>query len=117
MEISGTWENQNGSLLTIGPVEDGTFEGTFASTKGRAAQGRAYPVWGIVNGELLAFSVDFQNGDDNLHSICSFSGRLHDGVLHTVWVVAREFEDAEQTKPTEPWNTFLTNADHFERRD
>ena len=116
MEISGTWENQNGSLLTIGPVDQGSFEGTFVSTKGRAAEGRAYPVRGVANGELLAFSVDFHDDDDNLHSICNFTGRLHDGVLHTVWVLAREFEDAERTRPTGPWNTFLVNADRFERR-
>lgn len=116
MDPSGEWENQNGSVLTIGPVENGTFEGTFVSSKGRAAAHRRYPVRGTVNGELLAFSVDFQDDADNLHSISNFTGRLHDGVLHTVWVLAREFEDAERTRPTQPWNTFMVNADRFARR-
>ena len=116
MGVSGVWVNQNGSVLTIGPVEDGAFEGTFVSTKGRAAAGRAYPVRGIVNGELVAFAVDFRDDGDNLHSVSNFTCRLHDGVLHTLWVLAREFEDAERTKPTGPWNTFVVNADRFERR-
>lgn len=116
MDPSGEWENQNGSVLTIGPVENGAFEGTFVSAKGRAARCRRYRVRGTVNGELLAFAVDFRDGADNLHSISNFTGRLHDGVLHTVWVLARAFEDAERTRPTEPWNTFMVNADRFARR-
>ena len=116
MRLSGEWENQNGSVLTIGPVENGAFEGTFVSRKGRAAAHRRYPVRGTVNGELLAFAVDFQDDTDNLHSISNFTGRLHDGVLHTVWILAREFEDAERTRPTQPWNTFIVNADRFVRR-
>lgn len=116
MNLTGEWENQNGSVLTIGPVGNGTFEGSFVSTKGRAARNRRYPVRGTVNGELLAFAVDFANDAENLHSISNFTGRLHDGVLHTVWVLAREFEDAERTKPTQPWNTFVFNADRFVKR-
>lgn len=116
MELSGEWENQNGSVLTIGAVEDGAFTGTFVSAKGRAARGRRYQVAGVVNGALVAFAVSFTDEDDNLGSISNFTGRLEDGVLHTVWVLARAFEDAERTKPTQPWNTFLVNADRFVRR-
>lgn len=116
MFVSGEWENQNGSVLMIGAVENGAFEGVFVSARGRAARDRGYPVRGTVNGELLAFAVDFADEENNLHSISNFTGRLHEGVLHTVWVLAREFEDAEQTKPTQPWNTFLFNADRFVRR-
>ena len=101
--MNGDWENQNGSALTIGPIENGAFAGTFVSTKGRAASNRGYPVRGTVNGELLAFAVDFADDTDKGHSISNFTGRLHDGVLHRVWVLAREFEDAERIKPTQPW--------------
>lgn len=116
MELSGEWENQNGSILTVGAVEGGTFTGTFVSTKGRAARDRRYPVTGVVNGELAAFAVDFAEQGANLHAISNFTGRLHDGILHTVWVLARQYEDAERTRPTQPWNAFLVNADRFERR-
>ena len=116
MELSGDWENQNGSILSIDAARNGTFSGTFQSAKGRAARNRRYPVRGVVNGELVAFAVDFADDEGNLHSISNFSGRLADGVLHTVWVLARQFEDAERTRPTQPWNTFLINADRFVRR-
>ena len=63
----------------------------------------------------MAFAINFADGDTNLHSISNFTGRLQGDILHTVWVLARAFEDAARTKPTQPWNTFLVNADRFER--
>lgn len=116
MELSGDWENQNGSVLSIGPIEEGMFSGRFVSAKGRAARDRSYPVAGVVNGSLVAFAANFVDDDDNLGSISNFTGRLEGSVLHTVWVLARAFEDSERTKPTQPWNTFLVNADRFEKR-
>ena len=115
MELEGVWQNQNGSLLRIDEVRDGAFGGAFQSAKGRAARDRLYPVQGTVNGNLVAFAVNFVDEDANLHSISNFSGRVEGDVLHTVWVLARAFEDAEQRKPTQPWNTFLINADRFVR--
>ena len=116
MELSGEWENQNGSVLSIGPVENGAFGGSFVSAKGRAARDRRYAVTGVVNGPLVAFAVNFADAETDLGSISNFTGRLEGDFLHTVWVLARAFEDAERTKPTQPWNTFLVNADRFERR-
>ena len=116
MQLEGEWENQNGSVLSVDAVEDGTFSGTFQSTKGRAARNRRYPVRGCVNGALVAFAVDFREPQADLASISNFTGRLEGDVLHTVWVLARAYEDAARTKPTQPWNTFLVNADRFERR-
>ena len=115
MELEGDWQNQNGSILRIDEVRDGAFGGTFQSAKGRAARDRLYVVQGTVNGNLVAFAVNFIDEDANLHSISNFSGRVEGDVLHTVWVLARAFEDAEQRKPTQPWNTFLINADRFVR--
>ena len=115
MELEGVWQNQNGSILRIDEVGNGAFTGTFESTKGRAARDRRYLVQGAANGNLVAFSVNFVDDDANLHSISNFTGRIEGDVLHTVWVLARAFEDAEQRKPTQPWNTFLVNADRFVR--
>ncbi len=117
MELSGDWVNQNGSVLCIGPVDEGGFSGTFMSAKGRAARGKRYPVSGVVNGKLVAFAVDFRTGDEDLSSISNFTGRVEGEVMHTLWVLARQFEDAARTKPTQPWNTFLVNADRFERQE
>jgi hypothetical protein len=122
VDIAGSWINQNGSLLTLDAPVDGRLTGTFQSRKGRAARDRVYPVTGVVNGALVSFMVSFDDGIDNLHSITSFSGRWArdaDGVerLHTVWVLARAFEDEARTKPTQAWNSFLVNADVFTRQD
>lgn len=120
MDIDGTWINQNGSTVSFVSAADGALSGAYASRKGRAARGKSYALTGRVNGEIVTFQVDWRTDRENLHSITSFTGRLgHDAdgapVLHTVWVLARQFEDEARTKPTQPWNAFLTNADVFHR--
>ena len=119
-DVEGRWINQNGSVLVLHAPVHGRLTGTFQSRKGRAARDRVYPVSGVVNGDLVSVVVSFDDGVDNLHSITSFSGRLArdaDGVdrVHTIWVLARAFEDEARTKPTQPWNSFLVNSDVFTR--
>jgi len=98
----------------------GRLAGHYCSRKGRAASGLKYPICGIQNGELVSFHVDWRDAGANLHAITSFTGRCavdadgHD-VIHTVWVLARQFEDEAREKPTQVWNTFLTNSDVFRR--
>lgn len=121
VDLTGVWQNQNGSRLHITRIEaNGRFEGSFISSKGRAETDRAYPTFGVVNGEVASFTVDFGGGTPHLASITTFAGRwilAADGrpQLHTVWVLARQHADAAQTEPTGVWNAFLTNADVFER--
>ncbi len=121
VDLRGRWINQNGSVLSIDEQSDGQVGGRFSSQKGRAAKGVAYPVRGCVSGELVSFAVNFRDHDSNLSAITSFSGRYvrgADGIerLHTVWVLARQYEDEAKTKPTQAWNSFMTNSDVFERR-
>jgi hypothetical protein len=100
MLLTGKWINQNGSVLHIDVVNnDQQVVGRFESKKGRSAVGTEYPMVGVRNGELLSLLVDFRTADGK--------------VLHTQWILARQFEDSDQTNPTQPWNTFLTNADVF----
>lgn len=120
--MSGRWVNQNGSVLMVEVAEGGAVTGWFESRKGRAARGQRYTVVGRANGELLSFLVDFRTDDHNLGSITSFSGRHArdangNAELHTVWVLARGFEDPERTRPTQPWNSFLVNSDVFRSAD
>ncbi len=116
MDLVGTWINQRGSRLEINEDRGAMIAGRFTSTKGRAARGHWYPVYGIRNGNLVSFAVSFEDADHNLHAITTFSGRVVPSErpeIHTLWILAREFEDAEQRKPTQVWNTFLTNTDVF----
>ncbi len=118
VDVSGTWMNQNGSLVEL-IEEDGRVSGWYESRKGRAVSGKRYAVSGQRNGEVIAFQVNWQDDAINVHSITSFSGRLvrdaNGEAIHTVWVLARQFEDEAQSKPTAAWNAFLTNSDLFRR--
>jgi hypothetical protein len=122
IDLRGRWVNQNNSILWIDEQANGRIAGRFTSKKGRAAKGTAYVVHGCVNGELASFAVNFRGDDHNLSAITNFSGRYAreaDGVerLHTVWILARQYEDEAHAKPTQVWNSFITNTDVFEKRD
>lgn len=122
MQIDGTWINQNGSTVELESDDDGRLSGYYCSRKGRAAAGRRYPLIGQLNDEVLAFLVNWHDAEGNLQSITSFSGRVGrdpDGreVIHTVWVLVRQWENEERTRPTGVWNAFLTNADVFHRHE
>ncbi len=121
MDINGTWINQNGSTVTFETGTGGRVSGVFRSRKGRATADKGYSLTGMRNGELLAFQVDWRDGDTNLHAIASFACRLTvDGngrdTIHALWILARQFEDESRSKPTEIWNTFMTNVDSFVRQ-
>ncbi len=119
MDINGTWVNQNGSTVEFEVSADGKISGSYATRKGRAASGLKYPITGQQNGELVVFHVDWRDAQTNLHAITSFTGRCttSEGVaaIHTLWILARQFEDDAHSKPTGVWNTFLTNSDVFHR--
>jgi hypothetical protein len=122
MDIEGRWINQNGSTAVFDLRPDGRLAGHYVSRQGRAARDREYPLVGTINGELVAFQVDWSSPAGNLHAITSFTGRLFVDSLgrpaiHTVWVLVRQFEDAELNKPTGVWNSFLTNSDVFVRAE
>lgn len=117
--VSGRWINQNGSVLDI-EVASGTLTGNYCSRKGRSASGKVYPLVGVINGDVLSFIVNWQDSEDNLESITSFTGRIQRdaaGVkaIHTMWVLVRRWENENRTKETGVWNSFLTNSDVFER--
>ncbi len=122
MQIDGTWINQNGSTVELSVDASGCLSGWYCSRKGRSASGKRYPLHGQVNDEVLVFYVDWQDADDNLGSVTSFSGRVgrdQEGfeVIHTVWVLVRQWENEERSRPTGTWNAFLTNSDVFRRVD
>lgn len=120
MDINGTWINQNGSTVTFEVDPSGHVRGEFWSRKGRASADKGYALAGMQNGELLAFHVDWRDAGANLHSMASFACRLSvddngRDTIHAMWVLARQFEDEARSKPTQVWNTFMTNVDIFVR--
>ena len=120
-ELDGTWINQNGSTMAL-TVHEGTISGHYRSAKGRSVAGKDYGVVGIANGDVLTFSVSWEDDEDNKESVTSFAGRLEradDNVIaiHTLWILARRWEDEQRTRETGAWNAFLTNADVFRRTE
>lgn len=118
-QITGDWVNQNGSIMEL-LESDGVITGHYVSRKGRSASGKRFPIQGVLNGEVLAFHVNWLDADANLESITSFSGRLErdsEGIkaIHTVWILVRRWENEEASKETGAWNAFLTNSDVFRR--
>ena len=120
IDLTGSWINQNGSVLEITETDAGHLGGTFTTRKGRVARDKRYPVRGVTNGELLSFAVDFRDTEEDLQAITNFTGRYAvdhgEEQIHTLWVLARQFEDEAREKPTQVWNTFLVNSDVFTKK-
>jgi hypothetical protein len=85
MSVSGTWENEFGSTLELGPVaSDGTFRGSYLSHTG--ATGR-YPVVGVAdpqpvgNNQAVSFCVSWRSlegpEDPSWHWVSGFTGLLN----------------------------------------
>lgn len=120
MHIDGTWINQNGSTVEFESDSAGQMTGYYCTRKSRVASGKRYRISGQLNGDVLAFLVNWRDEQDNLEAITSFSGRIGcdpDGreVIHTLWVLARRWENEERTRSTGMWNAFITNSDVFHR--
>jgi hypothetical protein len=86
MTVSGTWQNEFGSSLEIGPVAaDGTFRGNYRSHTGASG---VYPVMGVADpqpvGDNLAvsFSVSWRSlegeEDASWHWVSGFTGLLQE---------------------------------------
>lgn len=109
MLLIGDWQNQNGSILRIVEQVPGGFSGLYFSKKGDVSSTDAHDVIGVINKRVISFLVDWGNAD----ATTAFCGRIIVGdptVFHTIWILGRMWAD---DKPTEPWNTFTTNADKF----
>ena len=80
MEISGTWVNQNGSTVELGVAQDGALSGVYCSRKGRFAAGKSYPLVGRLNGDVIAFHVDWQD-DEQVTPLILASSRNHPEIV------------------------------------
>ena len=114
-DLTGEWENQNGSRLSIESVDGGVIQGRLPVRQGAGGAGPALRrAWNRQRrGGFVRRQFSGRRRQSALH--LDFSGRLDGDAIHTLWVLVREFEDAERTKPTQPWNAFLVNADRFTR--
>jgi len=106
MHWLGTWKNQYGSTLRIIRDDAGQIAGTFQTAlRDSSFFGSVLPVVGVHCGNCISFA--FCTSDAANGAVATFSGRLEDGKLQTVWHVVA-------SKPSWP-HAVTTNADTFER--
>jgi Avidin family len=107
MSWVGTWRNQYGSTVTITSEEDGRISGSFRTAiESSPYSGAEVPVTGAHSGSTIAFVAGL--GPQG-NSVVSYTGKLQDGVMETLWFVVV----GEQHW----WRSVITNHDTFKRVD
>ncbi len=117
LPIEGTWRNELGSEMWV--KYDGithSLTGTYQNHGGGTSGHTHYPLSGIVNGNLLTFSVNWNlpapdAPDDHIAAITSWNGEIYKDEhgtirIRTVWLLSfpRKFV----------WDGVKTGADVFE---
>jgi hypothetical protein len=105
---TGVWRNQHGSTVTITATDGGRIEGLFRTALGSSPfAGRDAPVTGVVDGSAIAFVCAAGDAGDSAGTVVSYTGKLEDGRMETLWFVV--------TGDRPWWSAVLTNHDTFER--
>ena len=120
-EWDGDWHNDVGSMMTL-RVSDGIVRGIYHTGVGRPGADEGFPIAGIVNDDMLAFTVNF--GPHG--SVAAWTGRRLDTdtdtgadtanagpSIHTLWHVVRNTDDTGNALPR--WSSTLTGATVFRR--
>jgi hypothetical protein len=111
-DCNGRWRNEVGSEMAL-EVQGGVVRGTYHTAVGRPGAGDGFPVRGVLNGDMLAMTVDFGAHD----SVAAWTGRVvtdDDGDrIHTLWHLVRDRSDAGEPLP--PWSSTLAGAAVFRR--
>lgn len=116
MGIQGTWINEFGSTLTIGPVQgDGSFALTYqtAVSSGQCAQGSfAGTGYFSSGGSALGFSVLWQNDQSNCQSVTTWCGVYLVNPVEQIlapWLLT-------SVNPEDPWASTAVGEDTFQRQ-
>ena len=120
-ELAGVWRNEAGSELVI-EVDARRVSGRFRNAAGDARARDGYPVRGWLNGDLLAFCVDWGSpGNDEAKALDSVScwvgqhTRDDEGeAIRTQWLIERNVADPDEAEKL--WGAVLTGADLFRKR-
>jgi len=59
VDFSGHWRNQRGSSIELAVDDQGHLSGTFRTAVGMPSPEETFPLCGFVQGDLIAFSVNF----------------------------------------------------------
>jgi hypothetical protein len=107
MSWLGTWRNQYGSTVRITSEDHGRVSGSFRTAiESSPYYGFDVPLTGVHSGSAIAFVSGL--GDDG-NSVVSYTGKLQNGVMESLWFVVSGEQDW--------WKAITTNHDSFERVD
>jgi hypothetical protein len=113
VDFSGHWKNQRGSSIELNVDDRGRVSGTFRTAVGVPSPTETFPLCGVAQGDLIAFTVGF-----GVHeSVTAWAGQ-HTLVggrerIETLWHLARNIADEEEDRAL--WAAILAGADRFER--
>jgi len=113
MAWMGTWVNQYGSKLTITDDAAGRLQGSFRTALTDSGFfGKDFAVAGVHHGDCISFA--FAGATPKGDMVCSFTGLLREGRMHTMWHVATDAAVEGAGKRAWP-HAVMANADTFER--
>ena len=109
-EFSGSWANDRGSVVHLYPSK-GLLSGVYQTNLGQPDKGQKFPLTGFVQGDLIAFTVNFAG----YGSMTSWAGQLSedsDGpYIRTLWHLTRDVED--EMEDANLWRSITAGASDF----
>ena len=109
-EFSGSWANDRGSVVHLYPSK-GLLSGVYQTNLGQPDKGQKFPLTGFVQGDLIAFTVNFAG----YGSMTSWAGQLSedsDGpYIRTLWHLTRDVED--EMEDANLWRSIPAGASDF----
>lgn len=109
--LQGLWVNEAGSSVFLNLSEDGALSGYYQTELGAPDADSQFPLTGWVQGDVVAFSVNFVG----FGSITSWSGQLSEDTdgpyIRTLWHYTKDIPDAEESEDL--WRTINTGYAMF----
>lgn len=91
LESLSGWQNQSGSTFSIDTYDpsSGLFSGSYINrAQGTGCQNTPYGVTGYILGNIISWSVRWQNAYQNCSSATGWTGYYANGVITTNWNLA-----------------------------
>ncbi len=110
-DFEGVWQNEAGSVVTLQVDEDGGVSGHYQTELGNPDNITRFPLTGFMQGDVLAFSVNFEG----FGSITTWSGQMSEDdrgrFIRTMWLYSRDV--AEEDEAEELWRSVVNGSATF----
>lgn len=112
--FDGRWTNKLGSSMELEVDQNsGMVSGEYRTAVGEPEPGESFSITGFVQGDLLAFCVNFAEHS----SLAAWTGQATSDngqeVIRTLWHLANDVEDP--LEPMNLWGSTRTGSDEFRR--